>query len=188
LSQTELEDLHRKEHPELYVPPNNFTLFSDERAWSLSPTDYMRIFTAPLPQARYATLILSTAGHWTTTLMSGFRDEPAGQDAGFGITSVLDFFGVAMRRWADEVQRAIAEDRRAQTRRLISGSFGPASASAQLRPVHRQAVVRAYLPGHEDCHAERAPWDEWHPYKWKWYNWAWIGDMNHIFQVCLVPP
>jgi len=34
---------------------------------------------------------------------------------GFGITSVLDFFG-GYAPLGDEVQRAIAEDRRAQTR------------------------------------------------------------------------
>jgi hypothetical protein len=127
----------------------------------------MPLFTAPLPEANYATLIASTGGHWTTTLMSGFRDA-AKESEGFGIFDVLDFFNIAMKKWATDVQKALSEDRRKNMR-------------GKRRP--RVAVVRAYLPGHEDCHDWREPWIEDLGFKWNWYNWSWIKDFNQIFQV-----
>ncbi|ETW81157.1 hypothetical protein HETIRDRAFT_385902, partial [Heterobasidion irregulare TC 32-1] len=172
LEQTEIESVHRTLHPELYADGSDFALFSDEKFWSLSPSEYMPMFTAPLPRAHYATLVVSTAGHWTTTLFGGLRDASREND-GYGIEHVLELFAAAMRRWAEDVQRAMDEDRRVQTRKALAG----------LRPVARQVVVRAYLPGHEDCHSFRAPWAERQPFKWNWYNWAWIGDMNARFQI-----
>ena len=68
-------------------------------------------------------------------------------------------------------------------RRVSSASVRAGGAAEGERPVARQVVVRAYLPGHEDCHSFRAPWAERQPFKWNWYNWAWIGDMNARFQV-----
>ncbi|KII92203.1 hypothetical protein PLICRDRAFT_172323 [Plicaturopsis crispa FD-325 SS-3] len=170
LNHTELTDLHRK----LYNPPDNFTLISEEKYWSMSPSEYMPMFTAPLPDANYATLIASTGGHWTTTLFSGFRDESKGEDAGYGVEDVITFFGHAMRKWADDVQHALTEDRRVQTN---AGSKKT-----------RQAVVRAYLPGHDDCHNWREPWTEDQGFKWHWYNWAWIKDYNKVFQALLTTP
>ncbi|KAG6378212.1 hypothetical protein JVT61DRAFT_13910 [Boletus reticuloceps] len=36
-------------------------------------------------RGQFSTLVVSTGGHWTTTLMSAFRDEEAGEEAGYGI-------------------------------------------------------------------------------------------------------
>ncbi|KAK7677510.1 hypothetical protein QCA50_019516 [Cerrena zonata] len=166
LSKEELVDLYN----ELHHPSPDFALFSDERFWSLSPKDYLEIFQKPLPEGNYGTLVISTAGHWTTTLFRGFRDESKGEDAGFGIDNMFPFFEAAMKKWADTIQDGLTSDR---------GTAGGRS---------RQVVVRAYLPGHEDCHNHRQPWTEWHPFQWKWYNWAWIGDFNKVFQDVLSSP
>ncbi|CAL1705920.1 unnamed protein product [Somion occarium] len=166
LSQDELVDLHN----ELHHPPSNFTLFSDELFWSLSPKEYLDILQKPLPEGNYGTLVISTAGHWTTTLLHAFRDESKGEDAGFGIDKMFPFFREAMKKWADMVQSALAADK---------GTAGGRS---------RQVVVRAYLPGHENCHNHREPWAVWQPFQWKFYNWPWIGDFNKIFEDVLSSP
>lgn len=158
LEKEELIDLHQ----ELYKPEGNFSLFSEEGFWSLSPKEYMPIFTKSLPEANYATLIASTGGHWTTTLLHGLSDASK-KDSGSGIENVLSFFDKAMQKWAKDVQTALDGDRK-------SGK-------------NRRVVVRSYLPGHEDCRNVYEPWTYWHPYKWNWYNWAWIGDYNKIFEV-----
>lgn len=163
LEKQELIDLHR----ELYNPPANFSLFSEEGFWSLSPKEYMPIFTAPAPEANYGTLIASTGGHWTTTLLHGFHDESK-EHSGYGIFDVLEFFEKAMQKWAKDVQDALYADQR-------NGNLGV--------KIPRKVVVRAYLPGHEDCRNIYEPWTYWHPYKWNWYNWAWIGNFNQVFQV-----
>ena len=111
----------------------------------------------------YGTLVLSTAGHWTTSLMSAFRDEEAGDEAGYGIANVKSFFEIAMREWAFQVQEAIRNYR----------------SKGGRRP--KQVVVRAYLPRN---HYE--PWTEIEPYQWRWYNWPWIRDFNEIFMVSRV--
>lgn len=133
----------------------------------MSPKEYMPMFTAPLPEANYGTLIVSTAGHWTTTLLHGFRDESK-SSSGYGIDKLLDFFGKAMERWAGEVQAALDAD-------FKSGSGG--------RKTPRRVLVRSYLPGHEDCHNQKEPWSWYHPFSHQWYNWPWIKDYNTIFQV-----
>ena len=140
-------------------------LFSEETTWSLSPSEYMPIFLSSPPEGNFGTLVVSTGGHWTTTLMSAFRDEEAGEEAGYGIENVKTFFKVAMRTWAGQVQDAIDEYRR----------------NGGTRP--KQAVVRAYLPGHEDCHDHHEPWSEIQPFRFRWYNWPWIQDYNAIFKV-----
>ncbi|KIK91224.1 hypothetical protein PAXRUDRAFT_149979 [Paxillus rubicundulus Ve08.2h10] len=146
------------------------SLFSSEQMWSSSPSEYMPAFLSSPPDGNYGTLVVSTAGHWTTTLMSAFRDEEAGDEAGWGIEGVKAFFKVAMRTWAGQVQGALDEYRR----------------NGGTRP--KQVVVRAYLPGHEDCHDHRKPWSSIEPYHWNWYNWPWIGDFNAIFQELLATP
>ncbi|EIM81062.1 uncharacterized protein STEHIDRAFT_67256 [Stereum hirsutum FP-91666 SS1] len=175
LSQSEIESVHRSIHPEMYesesdpsVPEEErFKLFSDEAFWTMSPAEYMKIFTSPLPGARYGTLIVSTAGHWTTTLFGGLRDESK-EDSGYGIESVLELFRESMKVWAGEVQRALVEDQRRQMREAV--------------------VVRAYLPGHENCRNIKSPWEEWVPYTVNWYNWPWIPNMNKIFESILDSP
>ena len=172
LNQEDLETLYqntfRTEAEDEDPTATNVTtksLFSDETTWSLSPSEYMPIFLASLPEGNFGTLIVSTGGHWTTTLMSAFRDEEAGEEAGYGIEGVKAFFKVAMRTWAGQVQDAIDKYRR----------------NGGTRP--KQVVVRAYLPGHEDCHDHRKPWTVIEPYQFRWYNWPWIQDFNAIFKV-----
>ncbi|KAL6303547.1 hypothetical protein BKA93DRAFT_734873 [Sparassis latifolia] len=167
-SQPELVSLYAELHPDKAAEPG-WSLFSDEKAWSLPPAEYLALFGADDAGARYRTLVASTGGHWTTTLFSGLADADA---PGGGIQNVLDFYTVAMRRWADAVQTALD---------------GMNSAGGGGGAPH-QVVVRAYLPGHEDCHDWREPWTEWHPYKWNWYNWPWIGDFNAIFDDLLSRP
>ncbi|KAI0784627.1 hypothetical protein C8Q75DRAFT_778140 [Abortiporus biennis] len=158
LSGEQLEQLHR----ETYHDKDDFQLFSKELYWSMAPSEYLEIFQKPLPEANYGTLIVSTAGHWTTTLMSGFRDESKEND-GYGIDNVLKFFRVAMKKWADDIQAAMDVD---------EGTKGGH---------RRQVVVRAYLPGHENCHNLFEPYKK--PVGWqiKWYNWPWILDFDRIF-------
>ncbi|THU90887.1 hypothetical protein K435DRAFT_675186, partial [Dendrothele bispora CBS 962.96] len=173
-TQEELEKMHKEIYPEMYdstppidsdSEPKESKLFSDEAAWSLSPNEYIDdIFTKPLPEANYGTLVIATAGHWTTTLFSGYRDELAGEKDGYGIHGVIDFFSKGMERWAELVQKKLDE---AETE----------------RPLVRQVVVRAYLPGHESCHDHREPWEEVQPFVWNWYNWGYIDRFNEVFQV-----
>ncbi|KAF8629401.1 hypothetical protein AX15_003456 [Amanita polypyramis BW_CC] len=158
-SQEELVDIYRSANPDA---PKDFKLFSNESVWTLPPSEYLPLFTAPLPQANYRTMIVSTAGHWTTTLFSGFRDESKSSE-GYGIDGVLKFFEVAMPHWAKEVQTTLTREER-------SGKG------------KRRVVARAYLPGHEDCHNYRQPWTKIKPFVWNWYNWGNIWEFNQIFE------
>ncbi|KAH7916628.1 hypothetical protein BJ138DRAFT_1202104 [Hygrophoropsis aurantiaca] len=148
----------------------NASLFSDEATWSMSPAEYMPKFLQLLPDANYGTLVVSTGGHWTTTLMSAFRDEAAGEDAGYGIQGVLAFFKEAMRTWAGQVQEALDQYRRDGGK------------------MQKQVVVRAYLPGHDNCHNIKSPWTSIIPFPVKYYNWPWIDDFNTRFQALLANP
>ncbi|KIJ60062.1 hypothetical protein HYDPIDRAFT_99472 [Hydnomerulius pinastri MD-312] len=176
MNKEDLESLYhstlRSEADEQDPSAHNTTkpLFSEESTWSMSPSEYMPTLLSSPPEANYGTLVVSTGGHWTTTLMSAFRDEEAGEDAGFGIEGVKAFFKVAMRTWAGQVQDAINEYRRNGGTR------------------QKQVVVRAYLPGHDNCHNHFEPWTEIEPYTRKWYNWPWIKDFNSIFQDLLATP
>ncbi|KAG2341071.1 hypothetical protein BDR05DRAFT_1001990 [Suillus weaverae] len=143
------------------------SLFGDEAFWSLSPSEYMPAFLDSPPDANYGTLVVSTAGHWTTTTFGAFRDNSAGEDAGYGIQNVLAFFKVAIRAWAGEVQDAITEYRK----------------NGGRRP--KQVVIRAYLPGHENCHNIFEPTENITPWVNTPWNWPWIPDFNTKFQELL---
>ncbi|KAF5367855.1 hypothetical protein D9757_013697 [Collybiopsis confluens] len=174
LSTEELVELHREKHLKGEDQGQGFELFSDEKVWTLSPTEYLpEIFLAPLPKANYANLIVSTAGHWTTTLFSGYANEPTKEGIerhGEGLDGLIDFFGQAMEVWADQVQEAINKDRQGV---VLADGKGRA---------RRQVLVRAYLTGHEDCHDHRKPWTKVKPMKWNWYNWGSIWKYNDIFE------
>lgn len=141
------------------------SLFNEEQFWSLSPSEYMPMFLASPPEANYGTLVVSTAGHWTTTTMSAFRDDDAGEDGGYGIQHILAFFKVAMRTWAGQVQDAVTE---------YYKNGGEST---------KQVIVRAYLPGHESCHDFFEPRITIPSWINKFYNWPWIQDFNTEFQV-----
>ena len=176
-----LEALYRSLHPHSPLVAANANLFSDEATWNLSPAEYVKLFTAPLPRANYATMVVSTGGHWTTTLFAGLKDPELPKD---GIQNVVDFFGEAMEAWAREVQSLLDEAEKRERKVAQSGAAGVARGH-QRAP--RQVVVRAYLPGHEDCHDHRKPLTEYKPGRWGWYNWNQIGDFNHAFEVRRIP-
>ncbi|OJA09987.1 hypothetical protein AZE42_03825 [Rhizopogon vesiculosus] len=148
-------------------PTKAESVFSKEQFWSLSPSEYMPMFLAAPPESNYGTLVVSTGGHWTTGTLNAFRNEDAGEDAGYGVQQILVFFKVAMRTWAGQVQDAMTEYRR----------------NGGKRP--KQVVVRAYLPGHEDCHDYLEPTTTIPKFNWKFYNWPWIKDFNSEFQELL---
>jgi hypothetical protein len=162
LTQKELIAMYHTANPDA---PKDFEMFSDEATWTLSPSVYLEQFTAPLPESNYRTMVVSTAGHWTTNLFRGFWNETKNED-GFGMDRLIEFFEAAMSQWANEVQTTLQEHERAGNGK-------------------RRAVVRAYLPGHEDCHDHRIPWIEIQPFVWNWWNWANIKDFNKVFEKVL---
>ncbi|KAJ4490989.1 hypothetical protein J3R30DRAFT_3427842 [Lentinula aciculospora] len=179
LSLEELVELHKQKHSKDDNFGSNFTLFSNEAVWTMSPSQYVSdILLSPLPKGNYANLIVSTAGHWTTTMFSGYANDTDKADVehhGEGIDGLIDFFGEAMEFWANQVQDTIMNDQTG----VVLASGGRA---------RRQAMVRAYLPGHEDCHDHRKPWAEIEPMKWNWYNWGSIWKYNEIFETLLSKP
>ncbi|KAG6840110.1 hypothetical protein C0991_008900 [Blastosporella zonata] len=160
LTQDELVHLHQSLYP---VTHANFSLFSEEATWSMSPTEYLPLFF----EGGYSTLVVSTAGHWTTTLFGGYGDKQptAFTGAKRGIDGVLDFFGHAMRKWAGDVQSALDD-----------------AARKDRGARKRQVLVRAYLPGHDNCHNIKKPWNEIHPKGSTSYNWGSIWRYNEIFE------
>lgn len=188
LTKPELEKLHQAKHPEMYTS-GDFVLFGDEQDWNRSPSEYFEWFAAPAP-FRYATLFTNTGGHWHSNLLEGLKDEEA---EGKGIRAVLQFFGEAMEYWAHEAQAYMDNIRvKEEAEQMQVAGLGGAGRKGGVRQLRREVVVRGYTPGHEDCHAEREPWEEFHPeiaFRWRWFNWAWIhSDMNEMFEVrfCLL--
>ncbi|QRW25633.1 hypothetical protein RhiXN_10709 [Rhizoctonia solani] len=117
---------------------------------------------AAAPEGNYKTLIVSTAGHWTTGSLPGARD-PEDVQAGATNPGVYKTFVEAVRVWTDQVSRALSADTRA-----------------------REVLVRAYLPGHEyDCHKESGPLTQVREFSQEWYNWSWIGRMNEAFKAAI---
>ncbi|KAJ2919913.1 hypothetical protein MD484_g514, partial [Candolleomyces efflorescens] len=217
-SKEELEDMHKELHPEFYSPPTNtskpFSLFSEEPVWSIPPSTYLTsLFLAPT--SHYRTLILSTAGHWTTNLFSGYKgpnptsgegveeenlEDRKDGDPVYGYDGLVKFFGEVMQIWAGRVQDAFDEARAGEVERGLGRPYPPppppssphgVGVAGGEEPVNRMrertAVVRAYLPGHEDCHEHRSAWQEVVPFKWNWWNWGEIGRYNQVFETLLSP-
>jgi len=159
LSREELEGLYNS----IYTPGANFSLFSNEAFWSLSPHEYVKQFTSK--ENNYQTMVVNTAGHWTTGVFEGMKDS---ENKGGGVGNILYFFQHATAMWADLVQRILKESDRDD----------------------RQVVVRAYLSGHENCLNVFKPHTYIHEYTTQWWNWNWITEYNDILQVCtpIVPP
>ncbi|KAG1739289.1 hypothetical protein EDB19DRAFT_851183 [Suillus lakei] len=162
----EPDDLDSQELSSQYTKAES--VFGDEAFWSLSPSEYMPMFLGSPPDANYGTLVVSTAGHWTTTTLAALRDNDAGEHAGHGIWNVVAFFKVVIRAWAEEVQDAITEYRK----------------NGGRRP--KQVVIRAYLPGHENCHDIFEPTENITPWVNIPWNWPWIPDFNTEFQELLL--
>ncbi|KAF8802701.1 hypothetical protein BYT27DRAFT_7215206 [Phlegmacium glaucopus] len=174
LSKDELISIHTSSQPQ-NVSLNDTTLFSDERLWTLPIAEYLNEFLVPLPEANYATMVVSTAGHWTTTVFS--KVEPP------GINGVLNLFEVAMEKWAEEIQSTLQKHPRDEDAAYLSRF--PLK-SPMLKRKERRVVIRAYLPGHESCHDFRKPWDKIQPFQWNWYNWNEISQFNEIFEKLLL--
>ena len=170
LSKDELIAIHNASLPK-NVTLNDTTLFSDEGIWTLPVAEYTNEFLAPLPKGNYATMVVSTAGHWTTHVFS--KVEPP------GIEGILSLFEVAMNRWAEEVQSAFRADARNSISYLSRFRLG----SKKKQRKERRAVVRAYLPGHYNCHDYRHPWNEVQPAEYYPWNWIDIPKFNAIFEV-----
>ncbi|KAG6836542.1 hypothetical protein H0H93_006922 [Arthromyces matolae] len=113
----------------------------------------------------YSTLVVSTGGHWTTSLFGGYLPDrpPAFEGAKPGLEGVIDLFEHAIRKWAGDVQSAL------DARKDIGGR-------------KRQVLVRAYLPGHNDCHNIKDIWREVNPEGSNLYNWGQIWRYNDIFE------
>ncbi|RXW15883.1 hypothetical protein EST38_g9971 [Candolleomyces aberdarensis] len=189
-STDELQEMHRILHPEFYRANWAFKLFGTEAVWTISPHEYLNIFTQSLPVANYGTMILSTAGHWTTGLFAGYQEHgtpPANGGAGvqpvYGYDGLLQFFGEVMERWAPKVQAHL--DLVNERTIAKSGSlkrYPPAAPDAGRHGVKkRRVIVRAYLPGHDRCHTYRSAVEELQPIPPSW-NWAKIPTFNQIFE------
>lgn len=166
-SQEELIQIHREIQPPDTILEDD-TLFGEQAVWTVPLPEYLAEFVAPLPRGNYKTMVVSTAGHWTTETFS--KTSPP------GIEGVLNLFKHAVKRWADKVE---VEIRKSDQPPRFLRRFG----SIAKRVNRKRVVVRAYLPGHEDCHSFRQPWKTVQPFKWEWYNWGEIWKFNDIFDV-----
>ena len=167
-SKDELISIHKSSQP-VNITLQDTSLFSDEVIWTLPVAEYLNEFMAPLPKANYATMVVSTAGHWSTGVFS--KVEPPGMEG------ILSLFEVAMARWAEQVQSALRADVRNRISYLSRFRLG------SKKRKERRAVIRAYLPGHNDCHDFRHPWNEIQPAERDPWNWADIPKFNAIFEV-----
>ena len=171
LSKDELISIHNSSQPE-NTTLKDTSLFSEEGIWTLPVKEYLNEFLSPLPKANYATMVVSTAGHWTTGVFS--KVEPPGMEG------IFNLFEAAMGRWAEEVQNALQADARDSS---SSASNPSKSRLGSKKRKERRAVVRAYIPGHYNCHDIRQPWNEIQPAEWYPWNWADIPKLNDIFEV-----
>ncbi|KAH9941121.1 uncharacterized protein BXZ73DRAFT_98333 [Epithele typhae] len=183
MRRAQLDELYWQLHPTSKYLHNRTTLFSDEPHWNLSPAEYVDILTTPRPAGGYSTLIVSSAGHWTTHNFEALRDYALFNE---GIFNVVDFFREAMRSWADEVQAALdriasprSEEGTDAQRRLAPGGR-PVSVRTKPRSA-QQVLVRAYVPGHDGCHNKNEPVRRYKKDMAVSYNWPQIVDFNRAF-------
>ena len=97
-SQDELVDIHKA------IQPTDKTLkdpslFNKELIWMFLISEYLPEFLTPLPIANYAMMVISTRGHWTTTLFAKVSPE--------GINDILNLFEHVMQCWAEQVQEML---------------------------------------------------------------------------------
>ncbi|QRV98548.1 hypothetical protein RhiJN_26567 [Ceratobasidium sp. AG-Ba] len=166
---SELDAIHLSMHNSSDSVPS--TLFGPEasESYNLSPDKYLSIFTAPLPEANYKVLLVSTAGHWTTASLPGARDPSDVQKEATN-PAVYKTFVEAVRVWTKKV----------------SGVLKEPSVGQGVKNSEKQVLIRAYLPGHEfDCHKETGPLTRVREFTREWYNWSWIGRMNEAFKAAI---
>ncbi|KAF7790710.1 hypothetical protein EIP86_001666 [Pleurotus ostreatoroseus] len=174
LTQDQLNGLYKTSHPDRIGDNEDFTLFGGDGIWEIDPREVLRIFTAPLPEANYGTLITSTAGHWTVGTFPALRDDA---EMGQGIQNVLDLFDEAMPVWADIMQDWLSVDEKLNNRGYTAGGR------------KREVMVRAYLPGHDGCHNIKHPWETYEQADQALsYNWGYIPTFNKLFERALDSP
>lgn len=143
-------------------------LFSEEGVWDLDPDTYIPLFLNPLPSGNYNTMIVSTAGHWTTSLFNGFHNENVD---GNGLANLLQFFEKAMERWLEHMEQAL-DDANLKAKKLGAPQ--------------KQVIVRAYHPGHDGCHEistlTEGPVKTYESSMSHSYNWGWIRRYNDVFK------
>lgn len=170
LTQDQLNGLYKTSYPERVRDDSEpFTLFGGDGIWEIEPREVLKIFTAPLPEANYGTLVTSTAGHWTVGTIPALHDE-ALEDQ--GMQNVLELFEAAMPVWADIMQDWLSVEQKLNNGGLTAGGM------------RREVVVRAYLPGHDGCHNIMHPWETYEQANQTLsYNWGYIPTLNQIFEV-----
>lgn len=173
-TKAELTHIHNALHPERAAAVENFELFGGDLVIDVPAVEYLRLFTAPLPEANYGTLVVSTGGHWTPWTLYGLHNDPAPHS---DEASVFGLFEESMMAWSGLVQSWL---RRARLH--DDAEYGGGAMTMGGR--RRQAVVRAYLPGHDNCHSFHRPWAVYEQANMTLtWNWEWIGPLNRIFEV-----
>ena len=194
-SPKEIETMHRELHPEYYQANASFKLYGTKAVWSSSPEDYLDVFTQDVPLGRYRTMVVSTAGHWTLELFKGYDVEGANTENGgpvYGYDGLLTFFREAMEKWVGIVQKRLDEANvKLDSAGASAGSwkgYPPSRVMGQPKERKMEVVVRAYLPGHEDCHSHREAWTSILPFQRNLYNWHLIDKYNEVFEVGTFTP
>ncbi|KAG9047735.1 hypothetical protein FS837_001632 [Tulasnella sp. UAMH 9824] len=107
-------------------PGEKTNLFGEEASWTISVSDYLGdLFFRPLPEGNYHTLVLNTGAHWCFGLFSGLPHP---------FTDVIELFRVVMTNLVYQAARQLD----------LHQSDGK----------QREIVVRDYLVGYDNCHAQ----------------------------------
>jgi len=142
-SRDDLISIHKTLPP---FDPKNATLsskiFGPQESWDLSPSEYLPLFMAPLPEAHYRTLIVNTAGHWTEATFA-FNS---------GIPEIFAFFGNATREWVKVVAKALKSDK--EGRQVLVRSYTPGHENCQ----------NINMP-YDEIHPYQYVW-----YNWNWLD------------------
>lgn len=150
---------------------SHLELFGEEAVWDLNPDTYIPLFLNPLPSGNYNTMVVSTAGHWTTGLFYGLYDERVDGD---GLANLLQLFEKAMGQWLERIERTL-DDANVEAKKLGIPQ--------------KQVIVRAYHPGHDGCHEistlSKGPVKKYESSMSHSYNWGWIMRYNGVFEVRL---
>lgn len=122
LPRSEITAVHRK----MYGRASSFVLFGGEEPYEVSIKNQTDMFIG----GSYATMVISTAGHWRAQTLTAYADDS--QPNGLNLNGILDLFEASIREWARMMQQKIS------FHRLSTGS-------------KKRIIVRPYLPGHDNC-------------------------------------
>ncbi|TEB28042.1 hypothetical protein FA13DRAFT_1755903 [Coprinellus micaceus] len=175
----ELVIMHQELHPSF---PSSTHLFSGEETHTRSAKEALDLLTAPLPYGNYGTMVVSTGGHWTTTLFSGYRD---GTKEGWGVDGVVSFYEHVARRWVWEVQDRLSSEMQKERDVMMDVPGRPGALSSGPSSRKRNVVIRPYLPGHDECREAKGVLKEVMVMEYEKYNWRHIWKYNHILETLL---